>query len=577
MLGGVIAEFLAKVGFEADATSLDRAMGVVKGFAVSVGAVAAGAVAGILHIARSYDDLGRAGARLGVPVARLQELRYVAEQTGTGANALMSSLDGIRSRYPHLRDAGAALEQAGRQMRGMSRAAQEAYAARMGIDPDLIPMLTSDVAGLRAEWADLYATAGTDADAAAVSARGLLAEVDKLRTMALAVAHAVAAGLFDRLRQDAERLRRGVAENFDRIKKVLAGVITFALRVVGAVAAFGGRIIDWLMRVVDWFDRLDSTQQRAILVAGALLAAWRLLNLGFLATPLGAIIAGLVAIIALVDDFLTYLEGGQSLIDWGPWAADILAVADALRPLITLLLAGLGGALRAIGPLVATQMSVLTSLLRVIGQVGRLIWAVLTGDLSAALDAAGEIWRGWADMAGAIMRGLTTGLAVLFHALWDGVASALPDFAAWATGAAEAITSILGSALDWLTRQLDRVLGLLPAGLAERLNLGGGGLGEEREARPGGNGTALIGTEGRTAPPDLATPALTPSPAQVLHLEQQARPSAPYAGAGPVTIQQQTDIHVTTTGDAQAAARAVARGQGDVNAQMVRHARGVVR
>ena len=50
---------------------------------------------------------------------------------------------------------------------------------------------------------------------------------------------------------------------------------------------------------------------------GLLIAAWKMLNLAFLTTPLGMLITGLAGIVALVDDYLTYMEGGESLFRLG--------------------------------------------------------------------------------------------------------------------------------------------------------------------------------------------------------------------------------------------------------------------
>lgn len=659
MLGGVIAEFLARVGFQADSASLDSALGEVKTFGVAIGAVAAGASAAILGIAGSYDELGAQSDRLGVPVAKLQELRYVAEQTGSSADALMSSLEGMRDKNPAIRDAGAALERAGRQMRGLSKGAQEVFAANMGIDPKLIPMLTSDVAALRIEFASMYATAGVDGQAAARSARGLIAEVDKLKTMGRMVADAVAVSLFAELRAGAERLRRGIVDNFGRIKRVLEGLIAFALRVTGTLAAFAGRIIGWVMDIADWFEALDKGQQAALASIAGLLVAWRLLNAGFLATPLGMIIGGLAAIIALVDDFLTWQEGGESLFDWSPWAASILQVVDALRPLADILLAALGGVLQATAPVLNMSLTLVSGLAKQIGLVFRfwkaiftgdlpgaleifqaaiqnildtvaamfghfteavrvyfnstwsaiekafpdfaawaraawaaiapvvgliggafkglfgairpilravvaalgglmeqvrlvadLLWSVFTGDLGGILTAAKGLFDSFAATIAAVFGHLADAVRAIFSALWPGVEAAFPNFAAWAEGAARAITGAFGGALDWVRDKLDAVLSLMPDALRDRLGLGAS--------------TASV--------PDLAAPALAPS--AVAAVRAQALPAATASG---VTIQQQTDIHVTAAGDAEATGRAVARQQGDVNAQIVRNARGAAR
>ena len=43
------------------------------------------------------------------------------------------------------------------------------------------------------------------------------------------------------------------------------------------------------------------------------------------------LIAGLAGIFALVDDCLTYMEGGESYFDWIPWADTIKTCVDWLQ------------------------------------------------------------------------------------------------------------------------------------------------------------------------------------------------------------------------------------------------------
>lgn len=56
-----------------------------------------------------------------------------------------------------------------------------------------------------------------------------------------------------------------------------------------------------------------------------------MLNLAFLTTPLGMLITGLAGIVALIDDYLTFMEGGESYFDWTPWADTIKTCVDWLQ------------------------------------------------------------------------------------------------------------------------------------------------------------------------------------------------------------------------------------------------------
>jgi hypothetical protein len=85
--------------------------------------------------------------------------------------------------------------------------------------------------------------------------------------------------------------------------------------------------------LIDWFDGLDSGTKTLIESVAALYAGWRLLNMGFLASPIGIIVAFGTAILALYDDYKVWKEGGKSLIDWGKWEPQIQAAVAGLKDL----------------------------------------------------------------------------------------------------------------------------------------------------------------------------------------------------------------------------------------------------
>lgn len=539
---GIIAEFLAAVGFDVDEKSLDSALGKVKGFGLAVGAIAAAGVAAVLKVASSYDELGREAEKLGTTVSKLQELQYVAEQTGAPAEAVTRSLEGLRAANPHIKDAAAALDKAGANMRGMSRAAREAYAARMGIDPALIPMLIKDTSELKDEFAQMYAVAGVNAEAAAEQSRGLMEELGKLKTIAVMLASAVSLAFVGRIRADVERMRRGIVDNFDKIKKVIEGIISVAMRIVGAVSAFGARVIGWVMRLVDWFDKLDRSQQMVVGGAAALLAAWRLLNLGFLATPLGAVVAGLAAVVALIDDYLTYMEGGTAFFDWGPWEKTITRVVAALRPIARLILGVVTALSSALIPAIDTVVDLLGGMATIVRHAIDLIYALFTGDFRGALDAAAAIWATYCETVIQVFNGLVNTIAAYFAALWPSVTENFPDFARWAEGAAGAIADAFGQVFGWLGRQMERLSDWMPDWAKDKLGLG--------------------------SAPQLDAPALTPSPAAA---------AAAQGGGKSLSLDNKTEINVySSAADPQAVGAAVAGRQDDVNARLVRNTVGVV-
>lgn len=289
---GVIAEFLASVGFKADQKSLSAALGKVAAFGVAVKTVALGIAVGIARVAESEAGLARRAEGLRTSSDRLQELGYVAEQNGASLDAVTSSMDRLLAKNPRIKDAAAALENAGVKMRGMNDQARKLYAARMGIDPALIPALTSDVTALKAEFRSMYDVAGTDAKAAGEASKGFLAEIGKLKTLAEMLAKSVALTFIGRIRGDVEALRRTIMENFGAIRRVFEVFIGIVLRVSGVISALVNRAVRTISGLIRWFDNLNSGQKKLIAGVGLLLAAWRLLNAGFLALRWGCSLSG---------------------------------------------------------------------------------------------------------------------------------------------------------------------------------------------------------------------------------------------------------------------------------------------
>jgi hypothetical protein len=537
-------DFLARLGFEVDgegakrfnaalATSATR----VAAFGASIQAMAVGAYAAIYRVAQSKSEMLALADSVGVPVARIQELGYVAEANGASVDALTSSLEGLTSSLGQaaigqgggreafhrlsiavhdangrLRNSADVLLEVGDRLRGMDPAKASMFMDQLGIDRSLLRMVTSDVDGLRAAYQQMYQAVGVDADQAAEDSRKFVGEVGALKAMLQLVADAVASIFMGQMGADVRAFRVMVQDNVGKIVPVLKTVIDVILRLGKAFGALTARLLGWVGTIIDWFGRLDASTQTLILGVLGFAAAWRYLNLSFLLTPLGAIIAGFVALLALIDDFTVWRSGGDSLVDWGPWAEDIDTVVQALGVLLSAL-----------------------------GQV----WDVVKGPLVQALR---EFWQlaiaVFGGLVGAVAK-LVVALVQLFQGDVSGALGSLLD----GLGA-------LGQAADALVGYIFKVF----SGLGDAI---GGSLGWLVE----GVGK-LFGFRAEAEPASQGAPVLAPSPTQA---------AAATAAGGGATVNAQTTIQVSGTGEPEAVARRVASSQDRVNADMVRHAKGAAR
>lgn len=136
--------------------------------------------------------------------------------------------------------------------------------------------------------------------------------------------------------------RKQIYNNMPKIQAALEKFVNFVFKAFEATTILGGRLWSILQRVYDFFKKLDQATDGWSTIILGVIAAWKLLNLSFLATPLGLLITGLTTLLALWDDFKTFKEGGQALINWGSdttkvmvgVAAAIAAVAAAIGTVI---------------------------------------------------------------------------------------------------------------------------------------------------------------------------------------------------------------------------------------------------
>jgi hypothetical protein len=121
--------------------------------------------------------------------------------------------------------------------------------------------------------------------------------------------------------------------NMPKILNFLERLVKFIFKAFEGVVLLGTRLWSMLGRVWGVLEKLDDVTGGWSTKVIALIAAWKLFNLAFIATPIGAIITGLVLLLALFDDFMTWAEGGDSLFDWGAWVPAINAVKETFLAL----------------------------------------------------------------------------------------------------------------------------------------------------------------------------------------------------------------------------------------------------
>lgn len=201
----------------------------------------------------------------------------------------------------------------------------------MGYEYRIIAPAINKALVLRRELLKAYSAAGINITKVVQASVRLNMSLAKTKFAFEAIYRSVGSRFFAVLTKQSDEFRKQIYANMPRIQDILERLIKFIFKSIEAIQQLGSSLWMVLQRVYDFFKMLDdATNGWSTIILGAV-AAWDLLNLSFLATPLGMIIGGLVAILALFDDFEVWKEGGKSLFDWSSFVPVINAVGDAMK------------------------------------------------------------------------------------------------------------------------------------------------------------------------------------------------------------------------------------------------------
>jgi len=186
---------------------------------------------------------------------------------------------------------------------------------------------------LRRELLKAYSAAGINITKVVRQSVLLNMSLTKTKFALQAIYQSVGARFFTLLTKQSDAFRKKIYENMPKIQAALEKFVKFIFKALEAVTTLGIRLWSILTRVYDFFLSLDKATDGWSTVILGVVAAWKLLNLSFLATPLGMLLAGMVALLALFDDFKTWQEGGDSLFNWTKFVPIIDSVTQAFSSL----------------------------------------------------------------------------------------------------------------------------------------------------------------------------------------------------------------------------------------------------
>jgi hypothetical protein len=349
-----IKEFLVGLGFEVDSNSektfndfLTGASIAVAGIAAAIATASAGIFAFTHSVADGLDELGDLANRINSTAGAISEFGYVAQLSGSKVEIATGSLESfskvagdaslglgkgkkifdkinvsVKDANGQLKDATSLVWEVGDAIKDMERGQQSAILQRLGLDKTLIETLTTDVSHLRAEFNELYNQ--DDINKSAEAAGKFMDAYDRMQMVLGSIGKKIAAKFFVPLTGMMERFTKFAAETAPKIVNAIAPILDMVLRLAQAMTTLFVRVFGFVFSAVStflgWLDTINQAFGGWLGKIAMAIIAWKLLNATILASPLGMLLALGVAILALVDDFLVFKEGGDSLFDWSDWS-----------------------------------------------------------------------------------------------------------------------------------------------------------------------------------------------------------------------------------------------------------------
>ena len=346
-----IKDFLVSLGFQIDdagarkfdSVVLGATLNVVK-LGTAVEATALSVVAFTAKIASGLDKLYWSSQRTGATVAGIQAIGYAASQVGSSAEAARGSLEslahfvrnnpgaegflnrlGVQTRDAggNMRDMASIFTGVGQQLSRMPYYRANQYAQMLGIDENTLLAMRRGMGQFSTQYTQMAKAIGFNADQAAVSSNRFMTSLRSFGQMAGLARDKIGSNLAEGLSGSIDTLRRQIVDNFPKIEQTITSGVKGILWLAEVIGRVVYRLIQAAGDIKDWWGSLDKSTRHLIETLGALVIAWRLLNSAFLMSPVGRIIALGAAIIGLYDDYKTWKEGGQSLIDWKKWEPEI--------------------------------------------------------------------------------------------------------------------------------------------------------------------------------------------------------------------------------------------------------------
>lgn len=397
----IVNELITKFGFVGDLApqetfnaNLKASIGLLAGLGAAISGSAAGIAGWVTSVSASIDPLVQFGRETGIAVETIQTLGYAASVNGSSVDALQASLGEMTKRVGEFVSTGegeakdvasrlglqfknlngevkssdAIFRELADKLHGMSQAEKFSVLDKMGIDRSMVQLLSmtgEEISSLQNKAEALGVVTQDQADQFA-------AYNDSLTTLGKGfdgIKFQVAVGFVPVLKDLVDGFTDFLIANKDLIKNGLAHLGEIIFSVMGMIRRF--------LPII------------GLITTG--FVAWKIAAIGLrtvLATifsPVVLITAAIVAVVLVIDDLLTAMEGGQSVIadffkdNWG------IDIVPALKAAKAALMAFIDYAINVFKPLADAIASMFK-------MVWHLITGAFTGDFQDAMNDAQNVF-----------------------------------------------------------------------------------------------------------------------------------------------------------------------------------------
>jgi hypothetical protein len=413
-----IKDFLISLGFDIDEAGGRKFEAVVSGvtlnvikMGVAVEAAALTVVGFTTKIASGLDKLYWQSQRTGATANNIRAIGYAFSQAGGTVEGFNGTLDnvarflrstpgaegflrnlGIQTRDANgkLRDTAQLVTLVGDKLAKMPYYRANQYAQILGIDENTLLAMRRGVQGFTSDYQGMLQATGFDSQKAAEQSNKFMTQMRGLTSLFGIMRDKIGGNLAGGLAGNLESFRKNILLNFPKIEGTITAVLKKVLSLADSIMRLVYRGIQGVGDLMKWWGKLDDSTKNLIKLFGGLLVAWRILNSAFVKSPIGMISALVATLILLYDDYRTWKEGGDSLIDWAKWQPSIDKAIVAIKDIVSWFdkgAAAIGGWQTAL-EIFAGFMAV-TWAARMIKAIGSVTSSV--GGLSGALKGLGKV------------------------------------------------------------------------------------------------------------------------------------------------------------------------------------------